>query len=174
MKAFLPDMISRGKGHIVNIASAAAFSHSAGFVVTCSASSAHPGIGLSDYCMSKAGLVAFHNSLRLELHRMGASFVQLSLVCPYIVDTGMFSGVKFNPFVRLLFPTLRSEHVADEVVEALRRNRKVVILPGRLRLCVAVLLALPTSISDWITSWVGGRNGMDHFQGHDRELDKKR
>jgi short-subunit dehydrogenase len=45
IKAFLPDMITKNKGHIVTVASIASFISVAGMV---------------DYCSTKAGVLAFH------------------------------------------------------------------------------------------------------------------
>lgn len=79
MKAFLPDMIARNHGHIVNIAS------SAGLIgVT----------GLVDYCSSKFAAVGFHESLRAELEQLGKDGINTTVVCPYFINTGMFEGAK--------------------------------------------------------------------------------
>lgn len=79
-KAFLPDMIDKKNGHIVNIASAAGFL----------------GVpGLSSYCASKHAVVGFTESLRLELKKdESLSDIHFTTVCPSYVATGMFEGVK--------------------------------------------------------------------------------
>ena len=78
-KAFLPGMIERNHGHVVNIAS------SAGLI----------GVnGLADYCASKFGAVGFDESLRMELAMQGKNGVHTTVVCPYFISTGMFEGAK--------------------------------------------------------------------------------
>ena len=79
MKAFLPDMINRNHGHIVNIASSAGL-----FGVT----------GLVDYCTSKFAAVGFDESLRFELEHLGKDGIHTTVVCPYFINTGMFEGSK--------------------------------------------------------------------------------
>jgi all-trans-retinol dehydrogenase (NAD+) len=79
VKSFLPDMMSRNHGHIVNIAS------SAGLVgVT----------GLADYCASKFAAVGFDESLRFELEAQGKDGIYTTVVCPFFINTGMFEGAK--------------------------------------------------------------------------------
>ena len=54
-KEILPDMINRNHGHIVTIAS------TAGLIGVA---------GLTDYCASKSGAIAFDESLRMELNKI--------------------------------------------------------------------------------------------------------
>lgn len=70
-------MVERDHGHIVTIASAAGTT----------------GVpGLADYCASKFGAVGFHESIRLEMRKLGKFSVKTTLVTPYYIDTGMFTG----------------------------------------------------------------------------------
>ena len=72
-------MLEKNRGHIVSIASSAGLA----------------GIsGLCDYCSSKFGAVGFSESLQMELASMGEKDIQTTVVCPYIIDTGMFDGAK--------------------------------------------------------------------------------
>src|SRR5262245_26279482 len=72
-KAVLPDMLHRGTGHVVTIASA----------------SGRIGVAkLSDYAASKWAAVGFDESLRVEL-RKSAPGVRTTVVCPFYIDTGM-------------------------------------------------------------------------------------
>jgi all-trans-retinol dehydrogenase (NAD+) len=65
-KVFLPDMLARRSGHIVNVISAA------GIVGTA---------GLVDYCASKFGAFGAHEALRLELFANGQDFIATTAVC---------------------------------------------------------------------------------------------
>merc|ERR1711994_485700 len=80
LKAFLPAMISRKDGHIVNVASLAG----------------HSGTNkLVDYCSSKFAAVGLDESLRVELFVQGHSeYIKTTVVCPYYISTGMFAGVQ--------------------------------------------------------------------------------
>ena len=79
VKAFLPDMISGNRGHIVTMSSA-------GGLVGVS--------GLSDYGASKAAALGFHEAVRMELYALNKTGVHTTLVCPFFINTGMFAGVK--------------------------------------------------------------------------------
>jgi short-subunit dehydrogenase len=77
VKAFLPAMLARDSGHIVTVASI--LGH---FAVT----------GLVDYCASKFAAVGFNESLRTELWADKKTGITTTVVCPYLIDTGMFDG----------------------------------------------------------------------------------
>ncbi|XP_044272425.1 estradiol 17-beta-dehydrogenase 11 [Tribolium madens] len=111
VKAFLPHMIEKNHGHIVTIASMA------GFV----------GINkLVDYCASKHAAVGFDEALRVELEAQGVDGVKTTVVCPYFIQsTGMFDNVNSR-----FLPTLKSNDVADRIVEGLRKEEIVVMIPG--------------------------------------------
>ena len=85
VKAFLPSMLDKDHGHIVSVASSAGLAGIA---------------GLTDYCSSKFAVVGFHESLEMELVVMGKSGVHTTLVCPYIINTGMFDGAKSRSVIK--------------------------------------------------------------------------
>lgn len=85
IKAFLPEMLTssrnpnqKGYGHIVSIASIAGLSGS---------------VRLTDYCASKFAAVGLEEALRLELQCDGYNGIHSTVVCPFFINTGMFSGV---------------------------------------------------------------------------------
>lgn len=49
-----------------------------------------------DYCASKFGAVGFHESLSHELKAAEKDGIKTTLVCPYLVDTGMFRGCRIR------------------------------------------------------------------------------
>jgi all-trans-retinol dehydrogenase (NAD+) len=145
-RAFLPAMLARDRGHVVTIASAG------GLVGTAR---------LVDYCASKHAAVGFDESLRLELRRQ-RSRVRTTVVCPFFVRTGMFEGVKTR-FPRLL-PILEPSYVADRIVDAIRKDRRRVILP---RFVYTTWLArlLPVGAFDAVMHYLGINQSMDEFTG---------
>lgn len=147
IKAFLPAMIAADAGHVVTISSAAGI---------CAAPR------LADYAASKAAAIALDEALRLELHR-ARSRVRTTVVCPFYVDTGMFAGARSR--WPLLLPLLRPEDVVARIVEAIRRNRRRVIMP---RTVAATFLArlLPIPWFDALASLLGITRSMDEFRGH--------
>lgn len=145
-RAFLPAMLKRGSGHIVNIASAA------GLV----------GVPrLTDYTASKFAAVGFDEALRLELQRQGANIVT-TIVCPYYIATGMFAGARTRfPW---LLPILEPDYVAERIVGAIRANRRRLVMP-RFVLTALPLRLLPPRLFDTLTRFFGISGSMDEFTG---------
>jgi len=78
-RAFVPRLVERGTGgHIVNVASAAAFA---------------PLQQLNAYCTSKAAVYMFSDCLRAELSSAG---IGLTTVCPGPVHTNIVSAARFD------------------------------------------------------------------------------
>ena len=145
-KAFLPQMIERGRGHVVTIASAAGL------------------IGvpkLTDYAASKWAAVGFDESLRAEL-RNSAPAIRTTVVCPFYIDTGMFHGVK-SRFPWLL-PILSEDHVASRIVSAIQRDQPRIIMPPFVYL-VPIMRVLPIGMFDWLATFFGVNASMDAFKG---------
>jgi all-trans-retinol dehydrogenase (NAD+) len=146
VKAFLPAMVQRGRGHLVTIASASAL------------------IGvakLSDYAASKWAAMGFDESLRAELRR-SAPALRTTVVCPYYIDTGMFRGVR-SRFPWLL-PILREDDVAARIVRAVERDQRQLFLPPLVGL-LPLLRILPVGAFDRVAGFLGVNASMDHFQG---------
>ncbi|KAL2130255.1 hypothetical protein VTI74DRAFT_6694 [Chaetomium olivicolor] len=105
---FLPRMIQLNKGHIVTVASIASF------VALATA---------ADYSATKAGALAFHESLASEIkHQYKAPNVLTSVIHPNFVKTPLlddFSGRLERAGVRLL----TSDRIADEVVAQIKSRR---------------------------------------------------
>lgn len=145
-KAFLPEMIRRRRGHIVTIASASAL------------------IGvarLSDYAASKWAAMGFDESLRVELQQTAPNVIT-TVVCPFYIDTGMFHGVKTR-FPALL-PILKEDDVADRIVEAIRHNRRRLVMPPLVSL-IPLMRMLPVRAFDWVATFLGVNASMDEFKG---------
>ncbi len=145
-RAFLPAMLARDRGHVVTIASAA------GIVGTAK---------LTDYCASKHAAVGFDESLRLELRRR-KSRVVTTVVCPFYISTGMFAGVQTR-FPAIL-PILDPDRVTDQIVDAIRRDRRRLILPPAVRATWLGRL-LPIGAFDAIMEFLGVNRSMDEFTG---------
>ena len=74
-------MFQQNRGHIVSIASIAGYTGLAGAV---------------DYCSSKFAAVGLMEALRQELLSQKKNGIQLTTVCPSLITTGMFDGVRFR------------------------------------------------------------------------------
>ena len=106
-KLVIPKMQQRGRGHIVNIASMAGRAGYANAVT---------------YCTTKFAVVGLSEALRAELRGTG---IELSAVCPGVVNTELGSGLNETRAVKVVEP----EDVADAIVDALRTDRFDVFVP---------------------------------------------
>jgi all-trans-retinol dehydrogenase (NAD+) len=145
-KAFLPDMVEADHGHLVTLSSAA------GLVGVA---------GLSDYCASKFAAFGFHEALRLELRKLH-SHVKTTVVCPYYIDTGMFSGVKTR--FSALLPILEPEEVARAVVAGILKNQARVLMP-RIVYSIPLFRLVPVPVMDLAADVLGLNASMDSFVG---------
>lgn len=123
-RALLPPMLARRSGRIVLVASIAGLTGVAGESV---------------YAASKAGLLVFGESLRLELAGTG---VGVGTVSPGAVDTGFFArrGV---PYERRSPRPLAAGRVADAVIEVLEGRKQDVVLPRWLGIAPKVRAVAP-------------------------------
>ena len=146
IKQFLPDMISRNDGHIVNVASAAGLM-------------AIP--GLADYCATKFGVIGYTDALRMEMKKYGHHGVKTTCICPSAIDTGMFDG--FKP--PLLNPILKQEMVAKKIVATIKKEHTYLKIPFMMKLAPMFKL-FPATFADWLCKLSGTEQTMDHFKGH--------
>lgn len=148
-REFLPGMIAAAyrPARIVNIASAAG-------------TLANPRMAV--YAASKAALIAWSDSLRLELEQADHGNVKVTTVTPSYISTGMFAGAK-GP---ALTPILEPEFVVDRVWRAMLAGVPLVELPWSVGLSRALRGILPTRVFDRL---VGDRLGiyrsMERFTG---------
>jgi short-subunit dehydrogenase len=111
---FLPSMIERRQGHIVNVASAAAF------------------IGapeLTTYCATKFGLRGFGKSLATDINRYR---IDVTTIYPLFSRTGISQSEHYGPEAGFGAPKLLLYSADFVVVELLKgiRKRKRHIYPG--------------------------------------------
>jgi short-subunit dehydrogenase len=106
MHAFLPGMLERDRGHIVNIASMAA-------KVTTP--------GMSVYCATKYAVAALSRALRAEI---ASSAVTLTTVMPTAVHTELTAGVSLD-----LLPTRQPEQIAKVVADSAKHSWREVTVP---------------------------------------------
>lgn len=117
-KLYLRDFIKKDKGHILNVASLAAFGS---------------GPLMAAYYGTKAYVYKLSTAINEEL-RIRKSNVKISVLCPGPVDTGFNAraGVKFS------IKSLTDKYVAEYAVDKLFKGR-MTIIPGRLSRISALL-----------------------------------
>jgi NAD(P)-dependent dehydrogenase (short-subunit alcohol dehydrogenase family) len=119
-------MLPRGRGHIVNVASAA------GRVAV-------PGEAV--YTATKHAVAGFGEALRVELRGTG---VEVSTIMPSLAATELASGMRPPRFV----PMVKPEQVARAIVKTLERPKLEVIVPGWTTPLIRLTLALPPNMRD--------------------------
>ena len=144
-KAFLNDMLNQNSGHICNIAS------SGGIV-------SNP--KMSVYAASKWSLIAWSDSLRLEMKQMDKK-INVTTIMPYYINTGMFDGVKSK--IAILEP----EVAALTIVKAIEKNKKMLSIPGYMyRITRLGQAIMSVNVFDWFAGDVIGiYKTMEHFTG---------
>lgn len=146
-RAFLPGMIARGRGHVVNIASAAGMLSNPNMAV---------------YAASKWAMIGWSDSLRLEMET-GRTGVRVTTVCPTYIDTGMFQGARLR-----LIPLLKPERVADAIVRAIRRDRIFLRLPAIVNTLPFLKGLMPVRVFDAVGARLFGvYSSMDKFRGRE-------
>jgi len=148
-RVFLKDMINQRRGHIVNIASASSYI---------------PLPHGSVYASSKWAVLGWSESLRLELEEEGGD-LHVTTVCPSYIDTGMFKGVK----APLFFPLLEPEETANRVIQSLKKNEIMLILPDTLNLLPILKGVFPTGIFNKVANFLGVYTSMNSFEGRPKD-----
>jgi NADP-dependent 3-hydroxy acid dehydrogenase YdfG len=128
-KLVIPKMKERGSGHIVNIASMAGRAGYANAVT---------------YCTTKFAVVGLSEALRSELRDTG---IDLSVVCPGVVNTELGSGLNETRAVKVVEP----EDVADAIVEGLRFNTFDVFVPPLAGYIFRAVHVLPRSAAEAVS-----------------------
>lgn len=128
-RLFLPEMIARGKGRILNVASIAAF---------------QPGPLMSVYYATKAYVQSFTEALAVELRGTG---VKVSVVCPGPVDT---------PFLKIAGQTgqnmfkksacVSAEYVASYGLKRAMKDKVVIVVGIGPKLLIFFERLLPRSV----------------------------
>src|SRR5271166_4685934 len=128
MKAVLPRMSARGRGHVVNIASQAG----------------KYGLpGGATYCASKAAVINLSRAVRKELRGSG---IEISLISPVAVNTELGLGLS-EPRQRQ-FRKIEPQQVADAIVETLRVPKFDVHVPKQASVTERVSALLPITLQD--------------------------
>jgi len=145
-RAFINEMIERGSGQIVNLASASGY------------------IGnprMSVYAASKWAVLGWTESLQLEMKKLQTG-VQVTAVIPSYIDTGMFDGVK----APLLVPILKTDDIVERMITGIANKKRAIKAPFMVRFVPFLKSILPASAFDRLAGNVlGVYSSMDSFKG---------
>lgn len=146
-RALLPDMLARGRGHVVVVASLAGLVGAPGMVA---------------YSTTKFAMVGFAEALRLEL---GGTGVGVTTVCPGYVRTNLHQATRYdNPGFKAFLDAppswygITSEHVAIELADAVEKDRPLVVLgPEKVGWWLKRLAPRAALV---VSRWVAQRTGV--------------
>lgn len=128
IKAVTPGMVERGRGHVVNVASAV------GRLAVADGAT---------YSASKFAVVGFSEAIRQEFEPLG---VDVSLILPTVVQTELAAGVPAAKGMRQVSP----DDVAKAIESVIRRPRAEVWVPGWTQGVTKLSQALPRRVQDLI------------------------
>lgn len=116
-KLFAPDMVANGRGHIVNLASAAGY---------------YAAPDMTAYSASKHAVMGLSEALRAEMSEQG---VGVSAICPGVINTGIVASSRMRGATEQAQEKLVNfyrkrnygpELVAEAILGAIQHNRAVV------------------------------------------------
>lgn len=123
MRLVLPDMVARGRGHVVNVASLAG---------------KFPLQGLAVYNATKFAAVGLTAAVRLEMAGTGVS---VTCVLPSAVRTELSSGINLG-----VLPTVDPEDIADAIVASVRSRAAEIAVPSYVGLATKTVPLVPERV----------------------------
>jgi NADP-dependent 3-hydroxy acid dehydrogenase YdfG len=139
--AALPAMLERGAGHIINVASTAGKA---------------PVPGGATYCATKAAVVAFTETLRVEYADTGIDF---SCVLPHFTNTELIAGTRGTRGIGVVEP----DDVALAICDAIERPRPDVYVPKVIGTLLAAQPLLGRTVRDAVNRRLGAYRAFLDF-----------
>lgn len=134
MKAFMPEMLARRSGHIINVASVAGLA---------------PTVGGATYGASKAAALSLTETARVEFAGHGLHFTAVN---PSFTDTELVAGTRGTRFVATVSP----EAVGTAIADVIEHPRAAVFVPKSIGAMMRAQSLLGRRIRDGMTRAIGG------------------
>jgi hypothetical protein len=135
---FLTPMLERGRGRLVGVASVAAIRGLAGH---------------GAYCASKAGVVSYCESLRLECKPRG---VQVVTIVPGYVATPLTAGNRYSmPFL------MQADDFAAKSYAAIEAGASYRVIPWQMGVVAKLMRLLPNGLYDKLFSGRGRKKRLN-------------
>lgn len=114
VRTVLPRFLARKRGHVINVASMAAFA---------------PAPGLAAYCATKHAVRAYTHSCALD-HRHAP--IHWTVACPSAVETPMLQGMRERRAGVVVFTEkpMAPKKIAGAIVDAIRKPQREVLVPS--------------------------------------------
>lgn len=136
IRKFLPDMIQRRRGHVVGMSSM---------------SGIHPTPNLVLYTAAKFGVAGLMDGLGAELREEGlGENVRFTTVHPYFVNTRQ----DIMDAVKLRYPPVTAERVAEETVNAMLRNQRAISVPKYLYFTSSLFRVMPDLVQGLVRDYI--------------------
>lgn len=135
-RAFIPEMLKRNSGHIVNISSVASR-----FVWP----------GACAYAAARWAVRGFTEALRSDLYGtgIGVTLYESGHVDSPYWQSNTGSRERIPKIGEILIRTLKPEEVGDAVVDGIRRNKRLIVIPFMLKIVYLQHFFLP-----WVVQWL--------------------
>lgn len=146
IRALLPPMLSANSGHIVTIGSISA---------------KIPFVQMTDYSASKHAVVGLSESLRYELMSRPDNKIVTTVALPTFFRTDLIRGA--TPSQLIKFQDLG--RVAERIVDAILMDEEMVIIPGYLKIVIAIQAMIPIRAMNLMYKMIGGFEVMREFRG---------
>ncbi|XP_015266394.1 PREDICTED: retinol dehydrogenase 10-like [Gekko japonicus] len=140
VKAFLPQMIKKGHGHIVTIAG------SLGLFATGS---------MEGYCASKFAVVGFHEALSHELKAKRVNGVKTTLVCPYFGDTGLSGCFGIRQELEAMISPVNPGCWVKSAMQGILHNQHMVCIPRVMYFAMISKNFLPWDVQVLVQKFLG-------------------
>jgi NAD(P)-dependent dehydrogenase (short-subunit alcohol dehydrogenase family) len=127
-KLAVPRMLSRGRGHIVNIGSMAS-------VLPCA--------GIATYCASKHAVLGYTDSVRMENRGRGIHF---TTIMPTLTNTEMVAGAGHARG----FKNAEPQDVARAVADVIAKPKRRVVVPRSMGLLASAQRLMPQGLAEAI------------------------
>ena len=154
IRAFMPGMLEKNSGHIINISSASSMTGAPKLAV---------------YAATKWAVAGLTESLRLEVQKMGKSGVRFSSIHPNFLKKGLFEGTKLNFLGQLLAPGVKSHDAVAKVIvnRAIKLGFHSPKVPWIMNQVVLLRALLPSSLLIKVSSLYGLYDMMDDYKGYE-------
>ncbi|TEB35735.1 retinal short-chain dehydrogenase/reductase [Coprinellus micaceus] len=143
LKAFLPAIIKRKEGHVMTMSSVLGITAAA---------------QMTDYCASKAALIALNQSLRYELdHRYNTPKIRTTILLPGHIQTPLFQTAEFNTafWFKFLAPSLPPVTVVKRIIAALDEQHSQTIYLPFYTYTAPLVNVMPSFVRDF-SQWLTG------------------
>ena len=153
IRAFMPAMLEKNSGHIINISSASSMTGAPKLAV---------------YAATKWAVAGLTESLRLEVQKMGKSGVRFSSIHPNFLKKGLFEGTRLNFLGQLLAPGVKSHDAVAKVIvnRAIKLGFHSPKVPWIMNQVVLLRALLPSSLLIKVSSLYGLYDMMDDYKGY--------